>query len=269
MKKAYVNIEKKLQLHYRTAGKGLPIVLFHPSPRSSKMMETLGLLLSKQYRVILPDLFGYGNSDALPITISTIYDYMPYLRKAFKQLKINQLAIYGSATGAQLGIAYALTYPEDVSCLFVDNAAHFTDAQRDNILTHYFPDVTPQYDGLHLEKLWAHVVDSTKYFPWFDKSKPLDLPDAPPSVLHDIFRDYMIAGAQYDAAYRAAFAHERGEHVQSLTVKTVIFQWLQSPLLPHINNLLEMKMPPNVEIVETNGVNRLAQMVKTIQQIYK
>jgi pimeloyl-ACP methyl ester carboxylesterase len=267
MKKAYVTVEKNIQLHYRTIGKGQPIVLFHPSPRSSKMMETLGIMLSKKYRVIMPDLFGYGNSDALPIPISSLYDYVPYLKKAFKALKINELAIYGSATGAQLGIAYALTYPEDVKCLFLDNAAHFSEAESQNMIQNYFPDFTPQYDGSHIEKLWSHVVDSTQYFPWFDKSKPLNFPEAPAIVLNDIFKDYLIAGAKYDDAYKAAFLHEKGEHVQKLKVKTLIFNWLQSPLLPYINNLLAMDLPENVEIMETSGAERLAKMVASMYEV--
>ena len=266
MKKAYVTVSDNIQLHYRTAGTGQPIVIFHPSPRSSKMMIPFGTLLSEYFQVVMPDLFGYGGSDALPLTVNTLYDYLPYLKAAFDSLGLNKFAIYGSATGAQLGIAYALTYPDDVSCLFLDNAAHFEDAERADILANYFPEWPPQYNGSHLTEMWSHVVDSTKYFPWYDAAKPLNLPEAPANILTDILTDYLIAGTGYATAYRAAFAHEKAENVQNIKVKTLIFKWLQSPLLPYIEKLLTFPMPENVSVFETNGQERTREMVQEIKK---
>jgi pimeloyl-ACP methyl ester carboxylesterase len=269
MKRFYIDIKDGLQMHYRKAGKGQPIVLFHPSPRSSKMLEPFGTVLSAHYTTILPDLFGYGQSDSLPINIESLYDYLPYLRQAFQKMKLPKMALYGSATGAQLAIAYALTYPEDVSCLFLDNAAHFTDAQREAILKDYFINLTPQYDGTHLPILWQHLTDSLQFFPWFDKREECRILalNAPKDVLaavnQGIVVDYLVAGKNYADAYRAAFAHEKAENVQALKVPTVIFKWAGSPLLKYIEALTAHSFPPHISVenIPPSPMNRDASTV--------
>jgi pimeloyl-ACP methyl ester carboxylesterase len=273
MRKAYLSIGKT-QLHYRTRGKGQPIVLLHASPRSSEMMLPLGTLLSEHYNVIAPDLFGYGNSDPLPSPPQSIYDYVPMLKRCFTKLKLKQFALYGTATGAQLGIAYALTYPEDVTTLFLDNAAHFEEDERTAILAHYFPDFSPKLDGSHLMDLWQHILDAVVYFPWFDKTQPVAgqtadiLSKIPPSVFQAVFKNYLEAGNNYDLAYRHAFVNEKAENVQKLTIPTTLFHWLQSPILPYVERLLAFDLPKNVSVARIEGGDRFGQMREVIRQNY-
>jgi pimeloyl-ACP methyl ester carboxylesterase len=259
----------KTQLHYRIGGKGKPLVLLHPSPRSGKMLETFGQYLIKHYQVIIPDLYGYGQSDPLPIPPKKLGDYILYLEKALiKITKGEKFAVYGSATGAQLAVRYGLDKPEHLSHVFLDNAAHFSDSERHEILSRYFPSFSPNPDGSHLAKLWEHIVLGSQYFPWYDKTKPLNMPTAPPSVLTGILTDYLIAGEDYDLAYRLAFQHERAQYIQSLGVDTLIFKWLQSPLLPYIEKLLAHSFPSHIQVKEINGSERFAQMAAAIQAVY-
>ena len=57
------------QLHVRsTEGKGIPLVLLHPSPRSGEMWEPLQERLTRP--TYAPDRLGYGFSDAPPWALS-------------------------------------------------------------------------------------------------------------------------------------------------------------------------------------------------------
>jgi pimeloyl-ACP methyl ester carboxylesterase len=276
MKRFYIDVQDDLQMHYRKVGKGQPLVLLHPSPRSSKMLEPFGNVLATHYEIILPDLFGYGQSDSLPVEISSIYAYLPYLRKAFQKMGLSKFGLYGSATGAQLAIAYALTYPEDVTYLFLDNAAHFSDTERAHILSKYFIDMTPQYDGSHFALLWQHLTDSLQFFPWFDKREETRIlvPNLPKDILaamnHTVAVDYLVAGQNYVAAYWAAFKHEKAENVQALQVPTVIFKWAGSPILKYIEALTEHSFPPHILVENTppSVSERFETMKNTISQKY-
>ena len=257
-----------INIHYRIEGIGESIVLLHASPRSGKMLENLGKILSKSFQVIIPDLPGYGFSEAIPQKIETLYDVMPYLRAFLEGLNIQKPSIYGTATGAQLGIAYALTYPKNIEKLYLDNPAHFSEEEYQKISEQYFIDLSPKTNGSHLINLWDHVRDSMMYFPWYDHSEEAQFSKTIPqdAVIADTVKEYLVAGERYHELYRAAFLHERVEKIQHLNVPTVIFKWKASILLKYIDKLLAFGLPENVIIMETEEIisERYAKMVEVI-----
>jgi pimeloyl-ACP methyl ester carboxylesterase len=261
-------IAKEIRIYYRQMGKGKPIVLLHASPQSGKMLENFGKMLAETFQVIIPDLPGYGFSEAIPQKVSNLYEVVPYLKAFLEVLNIENPLIYGTATGAQLGIAYALTYPKEVKKLFLDNPAHFSEEEYEQISTNYFIDLSPKPDGSHLLNLWNHVKDSMMYFPWYDHSAEAQFSKIIPSnaLVADTVQAYIVAGERYDELYRAAFLHERVEKIQQLGVPTVIFKWKASILLKYIDRLLAFELPENVSVMETEKdiSERYEKMVETI-----
>lgn len=280
LERNYLHLDGGLHLHFRSGGdrnadRDFPMVLLHPSPRSSGLLEPFGEILQPHFQVFLPDLFGYGQSDPLPEPVASLYDYLPYLKQAFDKWGLQKSGLYGSATGAQLAIAFANTYPDSVAHLFLDNAAEFTDAQRTDILTHYFVDATPQADGSHVSALWNHIRQSIYAFPWYsereeDRIRTDKLPDAVEAqICADILTDYLIAGPRYADAYRAAFDHERVENVLKLTVPTTIFRWAGSPILKYIDQLTQHPFPVHIQVQDIPVTGRFEAMLSTIIQQLK
>ena len=216
---------KNRKLFFLKTGKGAPIVLLHPSPSSSKSMIPFIKELATHFTVIAIDTPGYGASDLMPQKPKSIKAYCKYLQPFFKKMGLKKFAIYGSATGAQIAIRYGLEFPKQVSHLYLDNAAHFSDKTRDEILKSYFPDISPKYDGSHLMTIWTMVHDLFVFFPWcFSDEKYRVKKSFPPNfVLHQIALEYMLAGKNYDLAYRAAFEHEKAVCVQRLKSPTTLF----------------------------------------------
>ena len=269
MIKRFISVENQT-VHFRMAGKGMPIVLLHASPSSSKMLVPLMLELSKKYRVIAPDIPGLGLSQPLEIPFQDCKEYASFFKKFFDHFGLRKFAIYGTATGAQIAIRYALEYREQVSQLYLDNSAHFADNQRDRILENYFPDLTPQYDGSHLMKMWTMVRDLFVFFPWCwakDEFR-LNMPMPPAMVLNMVAMDFLQAGNNYDRAYRAAFQHEKAEHVQELKVPTTIFNWEGSIIRPYIEALLKFDLPDNIKVIETPA-DRVLRQVKMVECIFE
>lgn len=250
--KNYMSINGS-QFFYRSIGSGPVILLLHPSPRSSAMMEPLMQILAPHFTVVAPDTPGYGLSAKSKTTINTVNDYAYFIEALRTELGVDNLSLYGSASGAQLGIGYALAHPEKITRLYLDNAAHFEEDICNEILDNYFIDITPRKDGSHLIKLWDHVCNSCLFFPWYDESEKnriaQELP--PASIIQNIVNDYLSAGVDYALAYKAAFKNERANNVQSLVTNTTIFRWLGSPILKNIDALLQHKMPDNIIVVET------------------
>jgi pimeloyl-ACP methyl ester carboxylesterase len=244
-----------VRLHWRECGApgAPPLVLLHPSPRSSAMYEAwLPRLAALGFRACALDTPGYGMSDALPAPPAHLRDYLPVLRAwAAQALGGAAPIVYGSATGAQLAIAWALAHPGDVAHLLLDNAAHFDDAERATLLERYFPDLTPRADGSHLATAWQLATQMAQFFPWYaaDEAHRVSTRVPTPAELHASALEFLNAGPGWAAAYRAAFEHERAAHVQALTVPTTLLHWAGSPIRKHIDRLLQHPLPDHVSVL--------------------
>jgi len=258
-------------IHYLHDGTGPPIFLLHASPMSAHSLVPLINALSSSHTVIAIDTPGYGHSAAPARKPSHISTYSQLIHELQVRLGLSTIAIYGTATGAQIGIKYALDYPDDVAYLFLDNSAHFTEKEKKGIYASYFPDLATTEDGSHLRETW-HIVDNLfQYFPWcFQEEKyKLSTPKPPIHILHRVAIDYIKSGANYDWAYRAAFAYEDRERIYELKVPTHIFRWEASILKSYTDRIFEKALPHEVDfsIVSAQG-DRNTEMAQTIRSRY-
>jgi pimeloyl-ACP methyl ester carboxylesterase len=249
---------------------GKPIFFFHPSPRSSQLVLPFAQLLTKQFCVYCIDLPGYGLSQALPEPVINLQSYTKYIYPLIQECVGNKpFSIYGTATGAQLGITLANEHPQQIEHLFLDNAAIFTDEERAEIMQHYFIDLEDCIKNNKQDIIWQMVTNSFLYFPWFKQTEENRIASALPPlpVLYSFISDIYKAGNNYAVAYKAAFANEKAEHILQIKCATTIFKWLNSPILPYISRLHELQLPANIKIIETPVV--MQDRYVCMQQIFE
>jgi haloacetate dehalogenase len=103
----------------RIGGKGSPVLLLHGYPESNVMWHRLAPLLAGQHRLIIPDLPGYGQSDAPESgTGHTPYDKRSMawaMIELMEQLGHKQFAVVGHDRGGRVAYRLALDHPERVS----------------------------------------------------------------------------------------------------------------------------------------------------------
>ncbi len=248
LRKAYVDTPLAggtIQTHYRTAGEGAPLIVLHPSPMSSAFMVPVIDTVSDLCRVLAPDTPGYGATEALPEPGEDLSPYVDWLLAFADAQGLDRFLLYGSATGAQIAIEFAHAHPQRLQHLVLDNAVHFTDAERAEIMARYFPDIAPREDGGHLADTWAMAKGLFQGFPWYEEPEA-PLPDPPLSVVQATAVAYLVAGEDYARAYRAAFDNERAERVQSLTVPTTILRWAGSLLREQADRLDDFDWPEHI-----------------------
>ena len=187
------------QTHYRASGSGPPLILLHPSPLSSAFMVPLINLFDEVATVFAPDTPGYGASDPLPDPGQDLSAYVDWLRRFMLSQGLTSAGIYGSATGAQIAIQFARTYPEMADYVVLDNAVHFTNEERQRIMKNYFPDLTPQSNGSHFQAAWDMSAKLYRYFPWFDQSDDCKVSDTEPPVelVNGTAMSYLVAGINH------------------------------------------------------------------------
>jgi len=70
MKRAFIDTPEG-QIHFRTEGRGEPVLLLHKASLSSEEYKEMIPILAKNYRVIAIDVLGCGDSDQPPFEPSS------------------------------------------------------------------------------------------------------------------------------------------------------------------------------------------------------
>src|SRR5688500_1730217 len=104
-------------LPYTDKGKGRPLVLLHGFPLDRRMWDAQVERLSGHYRVIAPDLRGFGQSRRSdPFTIESLADD---LHLFLEQLGALPCVLAGLSMGGYVSLAHAAKYPADLRGLIL------------------------------------------------------------------------------------------------------------------------------------------------------
>ncbi len=92
-------------------GDGEPLLLLHGIPGSSQSWQKVGVKLASRYRVIIPDLLGFGASDA-PVNGFYLQEQAEAVRALVNYLHIDRFYLGGHGFGGLLAVTLMRRYPE-------------------------------------------------------------------------------------------------------------------------------------------------------------
>jgi haloacetate dehalogenase len=136
-------------LHGRSGGTGEPLVLLHGHPRThTTWWQVAPLLAAGGYRVICPDLRGYGRSSK-PATTA---DHAPYSKRAvardivelMRSFGYGRFAVLGHDRGSYVAFRLAMDRPDVVTaaalldCVPIGTALDLADARFAQLWWHWF-----------------------------------------------------------------------------------------------------------------------------------
>ncbi|MEU5725293.1 alpha/beta hydrolase [Micromonospora sp. NPDC047738] len=133
-----------IRTFYREAGPadGPVVLLPHGYPSSSFQFRNLMPALGDRWRLLAPDLPGFGytraDADGFPFTFDA---YASFLRRFTDALGLRRYAIYLHDFGSQFGLRLAISAPERVAALVIQNGDIYEDQHG------------PKYAPL--KKMWA------------------------------------------------------------------------------------------------------------------
>jgi len=139
------------QVFYRQAGKSdaPAVLLLHGFPTSSHMFRNLIPALADRYRVVAPDLPGFGFSDAPDRkTFAYSFEHLAAVIDRFTEvIGLKRFAIYVFDYGAPVGFRLALKHPDRISAIVSQNGNAYEEGLSEgwNPIQAYWRDPTPAH----------------------------------------------------------------------------------------------------------------------------
>lgn len=100
----------KISLAYERIGRGEPLVLIHGFPLDHTVWDEVIPLLKDDFDLILPDLRGFGQSDAVNAAY-TMTDLAGDIASLLDHLGLESASLAGHSMGGYVALAFADAYP--------------------------------------------------------------------------------------------------------------------------------------------------------------
>lgn len=103
-------------MHYTETGQGDPLILLHSGGMSGAEWKPQIPRFSRQFRVVVPDHLGHGNSPMVAEKL-TVADMGRAVLALLNHLELAQISVVGSSLGGAVALWIAIHHPQRVSKL--------------------------------------------------------------------------------------------------------------------------------------------------------
>ena len=142
-----------IEMPYLEGGKGEPLVLVHGFGGDKDNFTRVAGLLVRRYRVIIPDLPGFGDATRDPGARHTVADQVERLQAFAAALGLDTFHLGGNSMGGFIAAEFAARHAHRVASLWLLDAAGTAAAQDTPMVRHYleggeFPLLLKSTDGI-------------------------------------------------------------------------------------------------------------------------
>lgn len=116
-------------MEYTDTGNGFPVVLIHGFCEDKRIWEATSKELSKHFRVLCPDLPGFGESRLEEPQVSMEY-FADKLQELLHRLSISSCVMIGHSLGGYVALAYAQRYEANLMGLGLFHSTAFADSEE-------------------------------------------------------------------------------------------------------------------------------------------
>ncbi len=143
MQEKFVNVDGNKIRYLESGNSQDTVVLIHGLGASAERWEYVIPLFNKYFRVIVPDLIGFGYSDK-PLVDYTSEFFSKFLKNFLKEIGIEKLKIIGSSLGGHITAEYASENMSSIEKLVLVSPScamkHSTPALDAYVMAALYPD---------------------------------------------------------------------------------------------------------------------------------
>ncbi len=147
----YLKVSDLHEIYYQLGGnpQGKPVMVLHGGPGGGCHPEMFRFFNPGKFHIILHDQRGAGKSKPYAeIRENTTQRLVEDIEKLRKHLKLEKVLLFGGSWGSTLALAYAETYPENVSGMILRGVFTATKEEIDHFYhggaAHFFPETYHQ-----------------------------------------------------------------------------------------------------------------------------
>ncbi len=112
-----------IRVNVKIAGDGQPLLILHGWGGSSdSWLKVQKLVALAKYRVIVPDLPGFGKTRT-PLRPWSVTDYSNFVLKLTEKLELQNFYLLGHSFGGRIAVKFASSYPEKIQSLILCDSA--------------------------------------------------------------------------------------------------------------------------------------------------
>jgi 3-oxoadipate enol-lactonase len=119
-----------VSLEYDDIGNGVPLLLIHGFPLDRTLWRAQIAGLQQQYRVIAPDLRGFGQSSDTDGEAVSMEQYADDMKALLDSLSVKQVVIGGLSMGGYITLAFIAQYADRVKGLILANTRAVADTEE-------------------------------------------------------------------------------------------------------------------------------------------
>lgn len=204
-----------LQIHYRSEGDGMPIVLVHGVGANLQSWDEIAQRLATQFKVLRADLRGHGHSARM--TECTIDDFVDDVLALADKNGVERFALAGFSLGGLIAQRCALVAPQRLTKLaLISTVAERTPEERKRVV---------ERAGL-LQRDGIQAVTGAASERWFTPEFKAKYPERVSQRLQELAAN---DAASYLAAYRVFGLADEGMELSKIQVPTFVMTGEDDP----------------------------------------
>ncbi len=158
--------------HWEELGSGQALIMLHGAVSSGKHLIEHAKELSADFRVLVPDMRGMGQSQRISSIPTTAW--VDDLKGLLDHLGLSTAHIFGTGLGTRVALRFTIEHPEMTSSLILDESIIAFDEAGGNAMNTRLsdldslpPETVRQYEFWHGSN-WKEAIQP--YFPWRNES---------------------------------------------------------------------------------------------------